>query len=109
MTAGSHQDTDSVLCGWPAGATLALETLVKEPAVTELGIKRIAKFIRPFRVPPGTKLTLEDDYGPAFKAGAIGSRRTPSCSKGTLVRPTGQRSPWSHRLLHLECVRLGWL
>jgi PPK2 family polyphosphate:nucleotide phosphotransferase len=46
-----------------------METLVKERVVPELRIKRIAEFIQPFRVPPGTKVTLEDDYDPAFKAG----------------------------------------
>jgi len=60
--------------GLPGRATLALEILVKGPVVTEQRIKRIAEFIRPFRVPPGTKVTLEDDYDPAFKAGVEGKQ-----------------------------------
>jgi polyphosphate kinase 2 (PPK2 family) len=31
--------------------------------------KRMAKFIEPFRVAPGSKVTLGKDFDPAFKAG----------------------------------------
>jgi len=32
-------------------------------------IKRIASFIEPFRVTPGSRVTLANDFDPAFKAG----------------------------------------
>jgi hypothetical protein len=31
--------------------------------------KRIARFIEPFRVTPGSHVTLAEDFDPAFKAG----------------------------------------
>jgi len=37
--------------------------------VPDQGHKRIATFIEPFRVDPGSKVTLERDFDPAFKAG----------------------------------------
>src|SRR5436305_13879519 len=31
--------------------------------------KRLAEFVAPFRVKPGTKVTLHEDFDPSFKAG----------------------------------------
>src|SRR5664280_473217 len=42
---------------------------VRWHAVPDQGRKRIATFIEPFRVDPGSKVTLERDFDPAFKAG----------------------------------------
>ena len=38
-------------------------------AVPDQAHKRIATFIEPFRVDPGSKVALERDFDPAFKAG----------------------------------------
>ena len=37
--------------------------------------KRIAEFIEPFRVEPGSKVVLEKDFDPAFKAGVTKKKR----------------------------------
>ena len=37
--------------------------------MTDKRAKRLAKFIEPFRVEPGAKVTLAEDFDPAFKAG----------------------------------------
>src|SRR4051812_8621268 len=42
---------------------------MKEQMMAESRSKRIAKFIEPFRVEPGSRLTLARDFDPAFKAG----------------------------------------
>ena len=42
--------------------------------------KRIEKFIAPFRVKPGTAVTLAKDFDPAFKAGVKKKKEGRSCS-----------------------------
>jgi PPK2 family polyphosphate:nucleotide phosphotransferase len=42
---------------------------------TDIARKRIDEFIAPFRVKPGSKVTLADDFDPAFKAGVEKKKR----------------------------------
>jgi hypothetical protein len=41
--------------------------------------KRIAKFIEPFRVAPGSSVTLAKDFDPAFKAGIDRKKDASDC------------------------------
>ena len=37
--------------------------------------ERIADFVKPFRVKPGSKVSLEKDFDPTFKTGVSSKRR----------------------------------
>jgi hypothetical protein len=42
-------------------------------------IKRMANFIEPFRVTPGSTVTLGKDFDPAFKAGIDKKKTASAC------------------------------
>ena len=41
--------------------------------------ERIARFVEPFRVSPGSSVKLAKDFDPAFKAGIKKKRMEPYC------------------------------
>ena len=65
--------------------------------MTDKRQKRAAEFIEPFRVKPGSKVTLGKDFDPAFKAGVKKKKEGSHCSKGACSCWPSIRRGWPPR------------
>lgn len=58
--------------------------MAEQPILDENRRKRLAEFIAPFRVEPGTTVTLREDFDPRFKAGIKKKKEASPCCRRAL-------------------------